>query len=90
MPPGLSARCEIFINQVIDTVVVPTVAIFERDSQSVVYVEDKGRFQPIPVKTGLTNGSQSIITSGLTGTETIALEEPPHNRIRLIKQKTHE
>ncbi len=81
MTPGLSARCEILVNQVKDTLVVPTLAIFERDSQKVVYVEREGRFRPVPVETGLANSSQTIISKGLEGHETLSLQEPPHNLI---------
>jgi hypothetical protein len=85
MPPGLSARCDIFINRVKDTVVVPTLAIFERDSLKVVYVADNEGFSPVPVVTGLNNTSQTIISKGLNGKETIALVEPPMNYIHKAK-----
>lgn len=90
MPPGLSARCSILINQVKDTVVVPTMAIFEKDSIKVVYVAEEGKFKSVPVETGLSNSSQTIITRGLAGTETIALVEPPLNYIKKPKKITHE
>jgi len=87
MPPGLSAHCDIIINKVTDTVVVPTVAIFEKDSSRIVYVADGGKFRPIPVETGLMNSSKTIISKGLTGTETISLTEPPANFIQKDKPK---
>jgi macrolide-specific efflux system membrane fusion protein len=90
MPPGLSARCNIFINQVKDTVVIPTVAIFERDSMKVVYVADGEKFRKNKVETGLSNSSQTIIIKGLSGTETISLVEPPQNYIEKPKNSTHE
>jgi len=90
MSPGLSARCSIIINQVRDKVVVPSMAIFEKDSMKIVYVADEGKFRPVPVETGLSNSSQTIITKGLAGKETIALVEPPHNFIKKPKNNTHE
>jgi HlyD family secretion protein len=90
MSPGLSARCDIFINQVKDTVVVPTVAIFEKDSLKVVYVEEGDKFRPVPVETGLNNSSKTIITKGLTGTETIALMEPPQKIVIKTNKKPNE
>ena len=90
MPPGLSARCNIMINEVKDTVVVPTIAIFERDSMKVVYVADGENFIPSKVETGLSNSSQTIITKGLEGKETIALAEPPQKYIKKQKNSTHE
>ncbi len=76
--PGLSARCRIIIDQVKDTIVVPATAIFERDSSKIVYVAQGEKFMPVTVETGLSNSSNSIISKGLEGNETIALIEPPH------------
>ncbi len=90
MPPGLSARCDILINQIKDTIVVPTMAIFERDSMKVVYVAENEKFRPVKVETGLSNSSQTIINKGLKGKETIALIEPPHNYLIKPKDTTHE
>ncbi|MCX6226308.1 MAG: hypothetical protein NTV01_16435 [Bacteroidia bacterium] len=85
MPPGLSARCTIMINQVRDTVVVPSMAIFEKDSMKIVYVAEGDKFRPVPVETGLSNSSQTIISKGLAGKETIALVEPSQNYIEKKK-----
>ena len=82
LTPGLSAACQIMVNQVKDTVVVPTMAIFEKDSLKIVYVAEGDKFLPVTVETGLSNSSESIISKGLAGNETIALVEPPRNLIR--------
>ena len=81
MQPGLSALCTIIIDEVKDTVVVPTLAIFEQDSSKIIYIVSNEMYIPMPVETGLSNSSESIIIKGLSGTETIALMEPPHNLI---------
>ena len=81
LTPGLSAACQIMVNQVKDTVVVPSMAIFEKDSLKIVYVAEGGKFLPVTVETGLSNSSGSIISKGLTGNETIALVEPPRKLI---------
>ena len=86
MKPGLSAGCTVIIDEVKDTVVVPTLAIFEQDSSKIIYVVRNETYIPMPVETGLSNSSESIIIKGLTGTETIALMEPPHN---LIERKNN-
>jgi HlyD family secretion protein len=87
MKPGLSAGCKIIIDEVKDTVVVPTLAIFDRDSAKIIYVARDEKFIPVTVETGLSNSSESIISKGLTGTETIALVEPPLKWI-VRKEKT--
>jgi len=81
MKPGLSANCEITLKEAIDTLFVPTLAIFERDSGKVVYVQEKDNFTPVKVETGLSGSSHTIITSGLNGDEVIALTEPPNSFI---------
>ncbi len=90
MAPGLSARCEIFVSQIRDTIVVPTLAIFERDSMKVVYVASGEEFLVIPVETGLSNSSKTIISKGLKGNETISLVEPPPDFISKTKNSTNE
>jgi HlyD family secretion protein len=82
MKPGLSANCRIIVDQVKDTIVVPSAAIFSRDSLKIVYVAADDKFVPVVVETGLSNNSRSIISKGLSGNETIALMEPPYNRIK--------
>jgi HlyD family secretion protein len=87
MKPGLSAECEITLKEAMDTLFVPTLAIFERDSTRVVYVKGKNNFSPVKVETGLSGSSHTIITSGLKGDEIIALSEPPNSLIALGKRK---
>ncbi len=82
MRPGLSASCRIIVDQVKDTIVVPTVAIYRRDSLKIVYVAENGKFTPVVVETGLSNNSKSIIAKGLSGNETIALMEPPYDLLK--------
>ena len=78
MKPGLSANCEIILKEEKDTLFIPTLAIFERDSSRIVYVKDKKEFVPVKVETGTSGSSFTIITGGLKGDETIALTEPPN------------
>jgi HlyD family secretion protein len=78
MKPGLSASCRIIINEVKDTIVVPSAAIFTKDSTKIVYVAKDHKFIPVPIETCLSNSSESIVSKGLIGNETIALMEPPY------------
>jgi HlyD family secretion protein len=81
LTPGLSAGCRIMVSQVADTVVVPTMAIFEKDNLNIIYVAEGKKFKPVPVETGLSNSTSTIVRSGLKGNETIALVEPPFRMI---------
>ena len=87
MKPGLSANCEIILKAEKDTLFVPTLAIFERDSLKIVYVKRKKEFVPVNVETGTSGSSFTIITSGLIGDETIALAEPPNSLVVLPETK---
>jgi HlyD family secretion protein len=87
MRPGLSANCEIIIKEEKDTLFVPTIAIYERDSSKIVYVKGKKEFVPVKVETGTSGSSFTIITGGLKGDETIALTEPPNSLIVYEKTK---
>jgi len=87
MKPGLSASCEITLSEVKDTLFVPTLAIFERDSTKVVFVRKKKNFFPVKVQTGFSGDSYTIISSGLNGDEIIALSEPPNSLIETETEK---
>jgi HlyD family secretion protein len=78
MKPGLSAFCRIIIGEMKDTIVVPSAAIFTKDSTKIVYVAKDDKFLPVPIETGISNSSESIVSKGLNGNETIALMEPPY------------
>ena len=86
--PGLSASCEITLKEARDTLFVPTLAIFERDSSKVVYVLEKKNFTPARVQTGISGSSHTVITSGLKGDEIIALSEPPNSLIASEKRSS--
>jgi HlyD family secretion protein len=84
MKPGLSADCEVIITEEKDTLFVPTMAIFEKDSLKIVYVKNAKEFLPVNIETGTSGSSFTIISGGLKGGERIALTEPPQ---RLITRK---
>lgn len=78
---GISAACEIVVNEVKGAVVIPATAVFKKDSLNIVYVANGDKFLPVPVEIGLSNSSSTIVSNGIEGTETIALIEPPYNVI---------
>lgn len=88
MKPGLSADCEIILKEAGDTLFVPTLSIFEKDSTKIVYIKSKKKFMPVKIETGTSGSSYTIITGGLKGDETIALTEPPNSLIVQGKEST--
>ncbi|MCU0363252.1 MAG: HlyD family efflux transporter periplasmic adaptor subunit [Bacteroidales bacterium] len=87
MKPGLSAACDITTREVKDTLFIPAMALFKRDSADVVYVLEKNAFVPVKIETGETAGSFTIIKSGLEGDEKVALSEPPEKLIRKTRMR---
>ena len=78
MKPGLGATCRIIVDEVKDTLVIPSAAIFTKDSTKIVYVAKDHKFIPVQIETGISNSSESIVSKGLKGSEIIALMEPPY------------
>ena len=85
--PGLSAHCTIILKEARDTLFVPALAVFERDSAHVVYVLKDRKFAAVKVETGMSGSSFTIISGGLKGNEIIALSEPPGSLIVREKKK---
>ena len=74
--PGLSVQCRVFLRHVPDTIVVPTIGIFDKDSLKVVYVERAGHYEERLVTLGEGSPRSTIISSGLQPGEKIALVRP--------------
>lgn len=80
--PGLSVRCHIYLKHVPDTIVVPTISIFDKDSLKVVYVRHGREFEEREVVPGTGSPTQTIIASGLNEGEQIALLKPKEVKSR--------
>ena len=74
--PGMSALCRVYLRHVPDTIVVPTISVFDKDSLKVVYVEHKGHFEERQVTLGESSPRSTIIAEGLAVGERIALIKP--------------
>ena len=74
--PGLSARCHIYLRHIPDTIVVPTISIFDKDSLKVVYVQKGQKQEERIVTLGLSSPKTTIVSEGLKEGETISLIKP--------------
>jgi multidrug efflux pump subunit AcrA (membrane-fusion protein) len=74
--PGMSAQCRIILYQLSDTLVVPQIALFERDSAKVVYVETGKGYEVREVVPGLSSPSEVVIMKGLKAGDRISLLLP--------------
>ncbi len=71
--PGMSASCNIIIDEIPDVVSIPMEAVFERDGELLVYLENKKKQI---VEVGQRNDMDIEIISGLEGDERICLTDP--------------
>ncbi len=71
--PGMSASCKVIIGNIPDIVSVPLEAVFEKDGETVVYLENKKKRV---VEVGRRNDMSIEIMSGLEGGEKICLLDP--------------
>ena len=74
--PGLSAICHIYIKHIPDTIVVPTVGIFDKDSIKVAYVQQGRKYKERQVTLGIGSTKMTIVTDGLKEGERISLIRP--------------
>jgi RND family efflux transporter MFP subunit len=75
LKPDMTAAVEIFLDRRPDVLSIPSEAVKREGEQEVVYVLPKGAPKPVKrvVKTGLDNGSDVEIVSGLKGGESVVL-----------------
>ncbi len=71
--PGMSASCRIIMNRIPDVISVPLEAVFEKDGDVVVYLENKDKRV---VEVGRRNDMDIEILSGLEGDERVCLADP--------------
>jgi len=80
--PGISATCDIIINEITDTILIPFVSVFDDDSIKVVYVKNDNAFEKRKISLSLYNNNIGVVKSGLEEDETIALIKPPESLIK--------
>lgn len=80
--PGLSAHCNIIMNRVKDTIVVPQISIYEEDSMKFVYIKTDKNYEKRQVNVGATSLKEAVITAGLKGYERLSLIKPTSSRVK--------
>jgi len=73
--PGMRATVRIVYRRIEGAITVPTGCIFRRDNHSIVFVQRNGKFAPVSVTVGKSNGDYTAITKGLKAGERIALND---------------
>jgi len=76
LKPGMSAKGEIIVEEIPNSVWLPIESIFEKDGKTVAYVMGGGKPQKKEVRVGKRNDSSIIIKEGLKGDELVCLQDP--------------
>jgi len=87
LKPGMSASARIVIDRLNDVISVPLEAVFEKDGQTVVYLENKKQRK---VEVGRRNDMSIEVLSGLKGGESICLVDPNIQEKQLPGEKATE
>jgi hypothetical protein len=74
--PGLLADVEIQVEKLTDVVHVPAQAVFQKNGRYVVYVHNKGKYEPRPVQLVKQSESTMVIASGVQPGEVVAMADP--------------
>src|SRR5262249_49183632 len=73
--PGLLADVEIQVEKLTDVIHVPAQAVFQKNGQYLVYVQNKGKYEPRPVQLVKQSESMMVIASGVQFGETVAMAD---------------
>jgi multidrug resistance efflux pump len=74
--PGLLADVEIQVEKLSDVIHVPAQAVFQKNGQYLVYVQDKGKYEPRAVQLVKQSESMMVIASGVQPGEIVAMADP--------------
>ena len=74
--PGLLADVEIQVEKLTDVIHVPAQAVFQKNGQFLVYVHNKGKFEPRAVQLVKQSESMMVIASGVQPGEVVAMADP--------------
>lgn len=78
---GLSARARIIITQIPDTIVIPSIAIFDEDSTKVVYIQNGNRYNKQEIITAESSQKQTIVAAGLQPGDVLAMAHPKASQV---------
>ena len=74
--PGMKAKARIAVDSVPNSILVPTQAVFQKDGQTVAYMQSGSRFEERAVQAGRRSGDTMQILSGIKPGEKVALKNP--------------
>ncbi|MEA4840896.1 MAG: efflux RND transporter periplasmic adaptor subunit [Bacteroidales bacterium] len=86
---GLTANGRVILKRVLDTIVVPQIAIFDQDSAKFVYVKLKKGYEKRQVLLGVSSPKSAVIKAGLTGKERISMIKPSSLEVKIETSLTN-
>ncbi|HUU30019.1 MAG TPA: efflux RND transporter periplasmic adaptor subunit [archaeon] len=86
--PGMTVSCQIIVNRVPDTLLIPLEALFKKNGDNIVYVQNGSGFEPRKVKTGIESDNYVIVSEGLKEGDRIALVDPTVQIEQTTEKKT--
>lgn len=82
LQPGFSLSCEVYIERIQDTIAVPLICLFDKDSTKVVYVKNKNKFIEREVTVAANSSTMALIAEGLKEEDVISTFMPSSNKIQ--------
>ena len=82
LQPGLSLTCDVYLEEIPDTITIPIISLFDEDSSKVVYVKDKDKFIVQKVTVATNSATTAVISKGLKVNDVISIYKPPLNKIK--------
>lgn len=74
--PGMSATARVAVEQLPDSLVIPTEASFQKSGRTVAYVLRRSKFEERAIEVARRGNGKLVVSSGLKAGEKIALKDP--------------
>ncbi|MBN2484725.1 MAG: efflux RND transporter periplasmic adaptor subunit [Bacteroidales bacterium] len=76
LQPGYSLSCNVLLEELKDTLVIPLTALFDNDSTKFVYLKQNGSFKKQVVKVSSQSSTMAVIDSGLAENDRVSVIKP--------------
>jgi len=76
LKPGMTTSNKIIINEISNVLFVPQEAVFEKNSEKIVYLKNGSGFDEVKVEVGEKSENYIILTKGITEDDEVALRDP--------------
>jgi len=74
--PGMTAQITIIVDRILDVLIIPVHATFQKEGETFAYVWDGSRFRQHLVEVSRRSGDRVVIGKGLQTGDRVALQEP--------------